>query len=158
MNPIRKLTAALAVGAALALPAMAQDKVTIYTAAPQDLLDQIIPAFEKSAKVKVDVIKGGSGDLINRLKAEAGRSTADVLFSVSTDVVEANAKLFTRFTPDNAKALVRQLQDQRCRGAVHRGGHVHRRQHQAADAGAVPQDLDRPGQPDVQGQDLRRPP
>jgi len=53
----------------------------------------------------VDVIKGGSGDLVNRLKAEAGRSTADVLFSVSTDVVEANAKLFTKFTPDNAKAL-----------------------------------------------------
>ena len=105
MNAFRKMTAALAVGVALALPAMAQDKVTIYSAAPQDLLDQIIPAFEKASKMKVDVIKGGSGDLINRLKAEAGRATADVLFSVSTDVVEANGKLFTKFAPDNAKAL-----------------------------------------------------
>ncbi|HET9822160.1 MAG TPA: extracellular solute-binding protein [Burkholderiaceae bacterium] len=105
MNAIRKLSAALALGAALALPAQAQDKVTIYSAAPQDLLDQVIPAFEKAAKLKVDVIKGGSGDLINRLKAEAGRSTADVLFSVSTDVVEANGKLFTKFAPDNVKYL-----------------------------------------------------
>lgn len=105
MNAIRKLSAALALGVALVLPALAQDKVTIYSAAPQDLLDQVIPAFEKAAKVKVDVIKGGSGDLINRLKAEAGRSTADVLFSVSTDVVEANGKLFTKFVPDNVKFL-----------------------------------------------------
>ena len=51
------------------------------------------------------MIKGGSGDLINRLKAEAGRKTADVLFSVSTDVVEANGKLFTKFTPENIKFL-----------------------------------------------------
>lgn len=105
MNAIRKLSAALALGAALALPALAQDKVTIYSAAPQDLLDQVIPAFEKASKMKVEVVKGGSGDLINRLKAEAGRSTADVLFSVSTDVVEANGKLFTKFAPDNVKAL-----------------------------------------------------
>ncbi len=105
MKAIYKITAALAVGAALALPAMAQQKVTIYSAAPQDLLDRVIPVFEKSANVKVDVIKGGSGDLINRLKAEAGRSTADVLFSVSTDVVEANDKLFTRYSPDNVKFL-----------------------------------------------------
>ena len=105
MNAIRKFTAALALGATLALPALAQDKVTIYSAAPQDLLDQVVPAFEKSSRLKVEVIKGGSGDLVNRLKAEAGRATADVLFSVSTDVVEANGKLFTKFVPENAKAL-----------------------------------------------------
>ena len=89
----------------LAQPALAQEKITIYSAAPQDLLDQVIPAFEKASRIKVDVIKGGSGDLINRLRAEAGRATADVLFSVSTDVVEANGKLFAKFAPDNVKSL-----------------------------------------------------
>ena len=85
--------------------AMAQAKVTIYTAAPQELIDKVVPAFEKSANVKVDLIKGGSGDLINRLKAEKGRQTADVLFSVSTEVIESNAALFTKFTPENAKFM-----------------------------------------------------
>ena len=70
MNAIRKFTAALALGATLALPALAQDKVTIYSAAPQDLLDQVVPAFEKSSRLKVEVIKGGSGDLVNRLNRE----------------------------------------------------------------------------------------
>lgn len=105
MKMTRRFLAMLAVGSLLATQVLAQGKVTIYTAAPQDLLDNVIPAFEKSANVKVELIKGGSGDLINRLKAEKGRQAADVLFSVSTEVIEANAALFSKFTPDNVKYL-----------------------------------------------------
>ncbi|MBK6600962.1 MAG: extracellular solute-binding protein [Betaproteobacteria bacterium] len=105
MKRLGRIAAALALGAVLAAPAMAQEKVTIYSAAPQDLIDNVVPAFEKATKIKVELVKGGSGDLINRLKAEAGRKTADVLFSVSTDVVVANGKLFTKYTPENVKFL-----------------------------------------------------
>jgi iron(III) transport system substrate-binding protein len=65
----------------------------------------VVPAFEKSSKLKVELIKGGSGDLINRLKAEKGRQGADVLFSVSTEVIEANAALVLQIHPDNVKYL-----------------------------------------------------
>ena len=105
MKKLGKISVALALGAVLVTSVVAQEKVTIYSAAPQDLIDNVVPAFEKATKMKVELIKGGSGDLINRLKAEAGRKTADVLFSVSTDVVEANGKLFTKFTPENVKFL-----------------------------------------------------
>jgi iron(III) transport system substrate-binding protein len=105
MKQLGRIATALALGAALVGSAMAQEKVTIYSAAPQDLIDNVVPAFEKATKIKVELIKGGSGDLINRLKAEAGRKTADVLFSVSTDVVEANGKLFAKYTPENVKFL-----------------------------------------------------
>jgi iron(III) transport system substrate-binding protein len=105
MKMTRRFLSILALGALLSTQALAQSKVTIYTAAPQDLLDHVIPAFEKSANVKVELIKGGSGDLINRLKAEKGRQAADVLFSVSTEVIEANAALFSKFSPDNIKFL-----------------------------------------------------
>ena len=101
----RSFLAALWLGMLLAAPAWAQQKVTIYSAAPQDLIDHVVPAFEKASGIKVELIKGGSGDLINRMKAEAGRQSADVLFSVSSEVVEANAKLFSKFTPDNARFL-----------------------------------------------------
>ena len=105
MKKLGKISVALVLGAVLGTSVIAQEKITIYSAAPQDLLDNVVPAFEKATKIKVELIKGGSGDLINRLKAEAGRKTADVLFSVSTDVVEANGKLFTKFTPENIKFL-----------------------------------------------------
>ena len=105
MTTLGKVCAALALGSALVAAAVAQEKVTIYSAAPQDLIDHVVPAFEKATKIKVELIKGGSGDLINRLKAESGRKTADVLFSVSTDVVEANGKLFSKYLPENVKFL-----------------------------------------------------
>ena len=73
----------------LAQPALAQEKITIYSAAPQDLLDQVIPAFEKASRIKVDVIKGGSGDLINRLRAEAGVATMAVGLIVHARQAEA---------------------------------------------------------------------
>ena len=66
MKQLGSIAAALALGACLAAPAMAQEKVTIYSAAPQDLIDNVVPAFEKATKIKVELIKGGSGDLINR--------------------------------------------------------------------------------------------
>jgi iron(III) transport system substrate-binding protein len=105
MTTLGKVCAALALGSVLVASATAQEKVTIYSAAPQDLIDHVVPAFEKATKLKVELIKGGSGDLINRLKAESGRKTADVLFSVSTDVVEANGKLFAKYVPENVKFL-----------------------------------------------------
>lgn len=117
MKMVCNVVGAIFLGSLLAAQAVAQPRgsivtkvqvvpvVTIYTAAPQDLLDKVVPAFEKSAKVKVDLIRGGSGELINRLKADRGRSTGDVLFSVATEVIEANADLFGRLTPENMKFL-----------------------------------------------------
>ena len=90
MKISRRCLATLALLPFLYTGAFGQNRVTIYTAAPQDMLDRVIPAFEKSANVKVELIKGGSGDLINRLKAEKGRPTADVLFSVGAEGIEAN--------------------------------------------------------------------
>ena len=105
MTLSRRAIGTWVVGVLLSFSAAAQNKVTIYSAAPQDLLDRVIPGFEKASKLKVELIKGGSGDLMNRLRAERGRQTADVLFAVSTEVVLANAALFAKFTPDNAKSL-----------------------------------------------------
>ena len=105
MVKMRNLASLLVLGAFVVTQAVAQEKVTIYSAAPQDLIDNVVPAFEKATKIKVELIKGGSGDLVNRMKAEAGRKAADVIFSVSAEVVDANPKLFSAFTPENAKYL-----------------------------------------------------
>jgi len=87
-------------------PARAQaGKVTIYSAAPQDLIDHVVPAFEAASKLKVELVKAGSGELINRLKAEKGRATADVIWSVAGEVLEANNALFTKYAPDNARFI-----------------------------------------------------
>jgi ABC-type Fe3+ transport system substrate-binding protein len=60
-------------------------------------------------------------------------------------------RLVLQIHPDNIKAWPSVLQDQRCGGAVHRGGQLVWCQHQAADAGAVPQDLADLGNPMYKG-------
>ena len=99
------LFALAGLGALPAVSARADGKVTIYTAAPQDLIDKLMPAFEQASKTKVELVKAGSGELINRLKAEKGRQTADVIWSVAGEVLEANNALFTKYSPDNARYI-----------------------------------------------------
>ena len=79
-------TSVLALGAGAAL---ADGSVTVYTATPQNFIDALVPAFEAKTGTKVDIIKAGSGELLNRLTAEAGAPAADVLWSVDGTVVDS---------------------------------------------------------------------
>jgi iron(III) transport system substrate-binding protein len=79
--------------------AFAEGKVIVYTAAPQELVDKLVPAFEKASGIKVELIKAGAGELLSRLKAEKGRQTSDVLWSVGGEIIQANPDLFTAYEP-----------------------------------------------------------
>lgn len=87
-------TSVLALGAGAAL---ADGSVTVYTATPQNFIDALVPAFEAKTGTKVDIIKAGSGELLNRLTAEAGAPAADVLWSVDGTVVDFNPDLFEAY-------------------------------------------------------------
>lgn len=78
---------------------VAAETVSVYTAAPQELIDKLVPAFEQHSGIKVEIVKGGSGELLNRLKAEKGRQTADVIWSVGGELVDFNKELFADYTP-----------------------------------------------------------
>jgi iron(III) transport system substrate-binding protein len=101
----RKIVIAFAMLAASALPAFAQERVVVYSAAPQNLVDALISAFEKKTGVKVDLVKAGSGELLNRIKAEAKTPAADVLLSVDGTVIEVNPNLFTAYKAAGSDAL-----------------------------------------------------
>lgn len=104
----KQLLAAFTILAAAA-PGMAfadDGKVIIYTAAPQEIVDKFVPAFEASSGLKVELIKAGAGELINRLKAEKGRQTADVLWSVGGEIMQANPDLFGAYTPKDSDKIV----------------------------------------------------
>ena len=47
---------------------LAAETVAVYTAAPQKLIDTLVPAFEKQSGIKVEIVKAGSGELLNRPK------------------------------------------------------------------------------------------
>lgn len=94
---------AVAVGAALgvclAVPALAQQRVSIYTAHTANIVERLIPEFEKATGIKADVVKAGSGDIINRVRAESANPKADVIWSIGAELLEANGDLLEPYQP-----------------------------------------------------------
>ena len=94
-------------GSALALAATGAlaDTVTVYTAVPQNFIDALVPMFEEATGNDVEIIKAGSGELLNRLTAEAGSPAADVLWSVDGTVIDFNPALFEAYAAAGSDAL-----------------------------------------------------
>ena len=92
-------------------PTIAAEKVTVYTAVPQIFIDELVPMFEKQTGINVEIIKAGSGELLNRLTAEAARPMADVLWSVDSSVVDFNPTLFEAYAPAGTDALLEGISD-----------------------------------------------
>jgi iron(III) transport system substrate-binding protein len=96
-------TPAVALGAilitCLIVPAGAQQRVSIYTAHTANIVEQLIPEFEKATGIKADVVKAGSGDIINRVRAEAANPKADVIWSIGAELLEANSDLLEPYQP-----------------------------------------------------------
>lgn len=104
----RKFLTALATGAAIVVSvsnAHAEGTVVVYSAAPQQMMDELLPAFEKKTGTKVELVKAGSGELMNRIKAESGKPAADVIWSVDGTVIDFAANLFQPYEPKEAAAI-----------------------------------------------------
>lgn len=56
--------------------------VNVYSARHYDTDDEIYSKFEKKTGIKVNLIEGGSGAILERLKREGKRSPADVFITV----------------------------------------------------------------------------
>lgn len=96
---IASVSLAAALAAVLAVPAQAQQRVSVYTAHTANIVDRLLPHFEKATGIKADVVKAGSGDIINRVRAEAANPKADVIWSIGAELLEANAELLEPYRP-----------------------------------------------------------
>jgi iron(III) transport system substrate-binding protein len=87
----RTTIASVALAAAAAAPALASNEVNLYTTREPKLILPILEAFSKDTGVKVNTVFVKDG-LIERVKAEADKSPADVLMTVDVgnlvDLVE----------------------------------------------------------------------
>ena len=99
--------------AALSTNASADGTVTVYTAVPQNFIDSLVPVFEAQTGTTVEIIKAGSGDLLNRLTAEADNPVADVLWSVDGTVIDFNPALFEAYEAAGTDALLPKVSLQR---------------------------------------------
>ena len=74
-------------------------KVILYSAHKQAIIDAMVPRFEKKTGIKAEVIKAGSGDIINRANAESANPQADVIWSIGGEQLEASSDLLANYIP-----------------------------------------------------------
>jgi iron(III) transport system substrate-binding protein len=92
-------------GACLAVPGMAQQRVSIYTAHTANIVERLIPEFEKATGIKADVVKAGSGDIINRVRAESANPKCDVIWSIGAELLAANTELLEPYQPKESAMI-----------------------------------------------------
>jgi len=92
MGKHRRMTIFLVIGSILFLSAglaMAGGNLVIYNAGSPELGNDLVRAFKiKYPDIKTDVIRQGSGELITRIKGEAGKPQGDVILAVAKENLE----------------------------------------------------------------------
>jgi iron(III) transport system substrate-binding protein len=83
----------------------APSKVVVYTSLEDPILNVLVPLFEKDTGIQLEYIKMGSGDIINRAKAEAANPQADVIWSVGGEQLQANTALLLSYKPKEASKI-----------------------------------------------------
>jgi len=83
----------------------APSKVVVYTSLEDPILNVLVPLFEKDTGIQLEYVKMGSGDIINRAKAEAANPQADVIWSVGGEQLQANTTLLLPYKPKEASKI-----------------------------------------------------
>ena len=76
---------------------LAEDEVlVIYSARNERLNNIVIPAFEAATGIKVEMITGSSGEVLQRVKSEVetGNVTVDIHWAADETMLAANRDLF----------------------------------------------------------------
>ncbi len=79
----------------------AEEKVVLYSAHTQEIIDALAPRFEAETGIKAEVVKLGSSDVVARVKAEKENPLCDVIWSIGGEQLEANSDLLENYTPKN---------------------------------------------------------
>lgn len=74
--------------------ALAEEILVVYTARSESLNNAVILNFEQDTGIKVEVVTGGTGELLKRVTGEVGNPLGDVLWAADETMLSASADLF----------------------------------------------------------------
>lgn len=88
---------------ALALPSAAAE-LTFYSSANSESIETVVKGFrQKYPDIKVDVVRAGTGSLMQRIKAEAANPKADVFWSGGLGTLAVYKDFFEPYASPEAK-------------------------------------------------------
>lgn len=72
-------------------------KLVLYSTESDDLINLIVPGFEKKTGIKVELVTAGSGEILKRLQTEKEDPLADAVLGLSYLMAKGNAELFEEY-------------------------------------------------------------
>lgn len=82
-----------------------EEKLVVYTAHKSEIYEPIITEFEARTGIWVEVVSGGTNEILLRLESEGKSSPADVMFGGGVDSLRSYSDLFAPFVPEEADLL-----------------------------------------------------
>jgi iron(III) transport system substrate-binding protein len=80
-----------------AAPPTEEKRLSLYTSFGADLYDPLAQAFEKETGIKVDVVFGGTGEVLNRVKGETSNPQGDVMLGGGAESFESFRPYFEAY-------------------------------------------------------------
>ncbi len=81
------------------------DRLVVYSPHPLSILKPLLTQFEGETNIAVEVVRGGSGELMDRLEAEKDAPVCDVLFGGMLSTVSDRNYLFEEYVCQNDEAM-----------------------------------------------------
>jgi len=98
---------ALTVSALLMTGTASSSELVIYTAHGETTTSPVLEMFKKvHPEINVTLVRGGTGEVVERLRAEAGNPSADLLWGGPTQIYDENAALFQPYESKTDSAMV----------------------------------------------------
>ena len=85
-----------------------EDRLVVYTSHKEEVYWPIIKEFEERTGIWVDVVSGGTNELLERIEQEQDSPQADVMFGGGVESLESRRELFTPYRCAEADALLEQ--------------------------------------------------
>ena len=84
------------------------ERLVIYTSHKKDVWWPIVKEFEARTGIWVQVVQGGTNELLEQLKNEKDSPAADLMFGGGVESLEANANLFTPYHAEGSDSILPQ--------------------------------------------------
>ncbi len=99
------------VGLVMPTIASAADKLTVYSGRAERLIKPVLDAFTAKTGIQIELLSSGTTELVNRMKAEGDRSSADVFITNDAGSLEM-ARTAGLFRPLNMREVERSIPPQ----------------------------------------------
>lgn len=105
------LLAALSFGVVSAEELEPEDRLVLYASHPTEMIDFFVERFQEHHDVEVDLVYGGTGELLARIGAEADRPQADLMWGGGAHTGASAPELFAPYDSPALEGISEEFHD-----------------------------------------------